>query len=57
MRAARWAQLVGFVLAHVTEITIFSLFELAVSVADNVLISAIFTAISIVRSFHGAKIV
>jgi hypothetical protein len=42
---------VGFLLALVTQLTVFPLFGLAVSVADNVLISAIFTAVSIVRSF------
>jgi hypothetical protein len=43
---------VGFLLALLTQITIFPVFELVVSVADNLLISAIFTAVSIVRSFR-----
>ena len=43
--------LVGFLLALLTQIAIFPLFSLAVSVADNLLISGIFTAVSVVRSF------
>jgi len=42
---------VGFVLAFVTQVVAFPLFGLQVSVTDNVLISGIFTAISIARSF------
>ncbi len=42
---------VGFLLALVTQIAIFPLFGLAVSVADNLLISIIFTAVSLLRSF------
>ena len=42
---------VGFLLVLLTQITIFPVFELVVSVADNLLISTIFTAVSIVRSF------
>lgn len=43
--------LVGFVLAVLTQITLFPMLELQVSVADNLLIGMIFTAVSIVRSF------
>ena len=42
---------VGFLLALLTQIAIFPPFGLVVSVADNVLISAIFTAVSLLRSF------
>jgi hypothetical protein len=42
---------VGFHLALLTQIVIFPLFSLAASVADNLLISGIFTAASVVRSF------
>jgi hypothetical protein len=43
--------LVGFLLAVLTQITLFPMLDLQVSVADNLLIGMIFTAISIVRSF------
>jgi hypothetical protein len=43
--------LVGFLLAVLTQIALFPMFDLQVSVADNLLIGMIFTAISIVRSF------
>jgi hypothetical protein len=42
---------IGFLLALLTQIAIFPLFGLAVSVADNLLISSIFTAVSLLRSF------
>jgi hypothetical protein len=42
---------VGFLLALLTQIAVFPLFGLVVSAADNLLISMIFTAVSIVRSF------
>ena len=42
---------VGFLLALLTQIAIFPLFGLAVSVADNLLISTIFTAVSLLRSY------
>jgi hypothetical protein len=42
---------VGFLLALLTQFTIFPLFGLALSVADNLLISSIFTAVSLLRSF------
>ena len=42
---------VGFLLALLTQITIFPVFELVVSVADNLLISSIFTAVSLFRSY------
>ena len=41
----------GYLLALLTQITIFPLFGLAVSVADNLIIGCIFTAVSVVRSF------
>ena len=43
--------LFGFLLAMLTQITLFPMVDLQVSVADNLLIGMIFTAISIVRSF------
>ena len=43
--------LVGFMLAVLTQITLFPMIDLQVSVADNLLIGIIFTAISVVRSF------
>jgi hypothetical protein len=43
--------LVGFLLAVLTQITLFPMLDLQLSVADNLLIGMIFTAISIVRSF------
>ena len=42
---------VGFLLALLTQVTIFPMFGLVVSVADNLVIGSIFTAVSIVRSF------
>jgi hypothetical protein len=42
---------VGFLLAFLTQVTVFPLFGLAVSLVDNLLISSIFTAVSILRSF------
>jgi hypothetical protein len=42
---------VGFLLAVLTQITLFPMLELQVSVADNLLIGTIFTAVSIVRNF------
>ena len=49
---------VGFLVAVLTQITLFPMLELQVSVRDNLLIGAIFTAVSIVRTFirvHSAK--
>jgi hypothetical protein len=43
--------LVGFLLAMLTQITLFPMLDLQVSVADNMLIGMIFTMVSIVRSF------
>ena len=42
---------VGFLLALLTQIAVFPLFGLDVSVADNLLISTIFTAVSLLRSY------
>jgi hypothetical protein len=42
---------IGFALALLTQIALSPLLELQVSVADNLLIGSIFTAVSIVRSF------
>jgi hypothetical protein len=42
---------VGYVVALLTQIAIFPTFGLVVSVADNLVIGGIFTAVSIVRSF------
>ena len=42
---------VGFLVAVLTQITLFPTLELQVSVRDNLLIGAIFTAVSIVRTF------
>jgi hypothetical protein len=42
---------VGFLLALLTQVAIFPLFGLALSVLDNLLISSIFTAVSLLRSF------
>jgi hypothetical protein len=41
----------GFVLALLTQLVVFPLFGLAVSVTENVLIGCIFTSVSILRSF------
>jgi hypothetical protein len=42
---------VGFLLALLTQIAIFPMFGLVVSVGENVLIGGIFTAVSIMRSY------
>jgi hypothetical protein len=42
---------VGFLLALSTQVAIFPLFGITVSVGDNLLIGGIFTAVSIARSF------
>jgi ABC-type long-subunit fatty acid transport system fused permease/ATPase subunit len=42
---------VGFLLAVMTQMAIFPVMELQVSISDNLLIGAIFTAVSIVRTF------
>ena len=42
---------VGFLLALLTQMAIFPMFGLVVSVADNLVIGGIFTAVSILRSF------
>jgi hypothetical protein len=42
---------VGFVLALIVQTVAFPVFGLEVSMTDNLLISAVFTAMSIVRSF------
>jgi hypothetical protein len=41
----------GFGLAFVTQILVFPLFGIAVSTADNLLIGAVFTVVSLARSF------
>ena len=43
--------LVGYVVAVVTQMVVFPLFGLAVTVTENLLIGLIFTAVSIVRSY------
>ena len=42
---------VGFVFALLTQIVVFPLFDMSVSVSDNLIISVIFTAVSIARSY------
>jgi hypothetical protein len=42
---------VGFLLAVLTQIAVFPALGLRVSVADNLLLGGIFTAVSIARSF------
>lgn len=43
--------IVGFLLALLTQLAVFPLFGLVVSLRDNLVIGAIFTVVSIVRSF------
>ena len=43
--------LVGYVVAVVTQMAVFPLFGLALTVTENLLIGLIFTAVSIVRSY------
>ena len=43
--------LVGYVVAVVTQMVVFPLFGLTVTVTENLLIGTIFTAVSIVRSY------
>ena len=43
--------LVGYVVAVVTQMAVFPLFSLAVTVTENLLIGLIFTVVSIVRSY------
>ena len=43
--------LVGFGVAVLTQVVVFPLFGLAVTVTENLLIGLIFTAVSIVRSY------
>ena len=43
--------LVGYVVAVLTQVVVFPLFGLAVTVTENLLIGLIFTAVSIVRSY------
>ena len=43
--------LVGYGVAVITQIAVFPLFGLAVTVSENLLIGLIFTAVSIVRSY------
>lgn len=43
--------LVGYGVAVVTQMAVFPLFGLAVTVTENLLIGLIFTAVSIVRSY------
>ena len=43
--------LVGYVVAVVTQMAVFPLFGLAVTVTETLLIGLIFTAVSIVRSY------
>ena len=42
---------VGYAVAVLTQIAVFPIFELQVSLADNLAIGAAFTAISLARSF------
>ena len=42
---------VGYLLALATQVAIFPLFGLTVSLADNLVIGCIFTAVSIARSY------
>jgi hypothetical protein len=42
---------VGYMLAFAIQLAVFPLFGLAVSVADNMLISGIFTAVSLARTY------
>lgn len=42
---------VGYLLALATQFAVFPLLGLTVSMSDNILISTIFTAVSILRSF------
>jgi hypothetical protein len=42
---------VGYLLAVATQFAVFPLFDLAVSLGDNLVIGGIFTAISLIRSF------
>src|SRR3954454_19640691 len=42
---------VGYMLAFAIQLAVFPLFSLAVSVADNMLISGIFPAVSLARSY------
>jgi hypothetical protein len=42
---------VGYMLAFAIQLAVFPLFGLAVSVPDNMLISGIFTAVSLARSY------
>ena len=43
--------LLGYSVAVITQMAVFPLFGLAVTVTDNLLIGLIFTAVSIVRSY------
>jgi len=43
--------IVGYLVAVVTQPTVFPIFGLTVSMADNLLIGSIFTGVSLVRSF------
>ena len=43
--------LVGYAVAVVTQMAVFPLFGLAVTITENLLIGLIFTAVSIVRSY------
>ena len=42
---------VGVAFAFVVQIAIFPMFGIAVSITDNIMIAAIFTVVSLVRSF------
>ena len=42
---------VGFLLALLTQIVMFPMFGVVVSIGDNFLIGCVFTAVSIVRTF------
>lgn len=42
---------VGFTLAFMTQLVVFPIFGLAVSVADNMVIGGVFTAVSLARSY------
>ena len=43
--------LVGYGVALLTQITVFPLFGMAVTMGDNIKIGAIFTVVSIIRSY------
>lgn len=42
---------IGYIIAVITQLLVFPIFGLHVSITDNLLIGAFFTAVSIARSF------